>query len=688
MPNKLQFESSPYLLQHADNPVNWFPWSPEALQLAERENKPIFLSIGYAACHWCHVMAHESFENPQIAHVLNENFVNIKVDREERPDLDKIYMDAVVSSTGQGGWPLSVFLTPNCKPFFGGTYFPPTKRYNIPGFLEVLYAVSNAWENNPYDLISNAQKIIEFISMKTPLQTEIGEISIEFLNHITQILANNYDWKFGGWGHAPKFPQPMIIDFLLSQAERGNQLGLELSEHVLQTMAMGGMYDVVGGGFARYSTDNNWLVPHFEKMLYDNAQLASVYLHAYLLTKNEIYKEICEETLSFILREMTHPDGGFYSSIDADSEGEEGKYYVWDYDEIYHAVRSPDAAKVFIYAYGITRSGNFDGKNILQQIYSINELSQQFNISSQEIAKLIIEAKQDLQIYRDKRLRPLTDDKVLTSWNGLMLRTLSEAGRYINNPVYIDAAKKNADFLLSELWNGEILFRAWRNGKANIRGYLEDYASLILGLLTLYQTDYDLRWFTSAVKLTNEMISGFSDPTGGFFDTHSQHENLIIRPKSIEDNAIPSGNALAANALFYMYSFTGNEIYYKHAKSMWQIVSNQISRYPTAFGQWLITANYSLGPVSEIAVLYSQSDSADEMIKIINSEFRPRTILAVSEYPISTGSPPLFDQKTLLNNTATTFVCENFICKNPVTDPQNLQILLNDQGSNSNWTGQ
>ncbi|MGE5373785.1 MAG: thioredoxin domain-containing protein, partial [Bacteroidota bacterium] len=487
MPNHLVHENSPYLLQHANNPVDWYPWDEEALNKAHTENKPIFLSIGYAACHWCHVMAHESFEDPETAAIMNENFVCIKVDREERPDLDSIYMQATTALTGSGGWPMSVFLTPDLRPFFAGTYFPPVRRYNMPAFKDVLLSLVKAWHEQPDEVDRVGSQVLEHLQ---PLQLgRSGEsLGTETLEAAAKSLLESYDWEYGGWGPAPKFPQPMAIDFLLRRAttdspQRGQML--KTAAHALNAMSRGGMYDVVGGGFARYSVDNYWRTPHFEKMLYDNAQLALAYLHGYLVTGEVQDRRVCEETLDFLLREMTNGQGGFYSSLDADSEGEEGKFYVWTYAEI-QTILGPDF-EFFKAAYGITPQGNWEGKTILQRALDDASLAARFKLDGEAVHARLAQLHARLLAARSSRVRPGTDDKVLVMWNALALMAFAEAGRYLNRPDYLEAAVRNARFLLDHLYVSNRLHRSWREGQAKHNAYLEDYAGLVLGLLDLYQ---------------------------------------------------------------------------------------------------------------------------------------------------------------------------------------------------------
>jgi uncharacterized protein YyaL (SSP411 family) len=497
MPNRLAQENSPYLLQHKDNPVDWYPWGDEALDKAKQQNKPIFLSIGYAACHWCHVMERESFEEPQTAAMMNDNFINIKVDREERPDLDRIYMDAVVALTGQGGWPMSVFLTPSGKPFFGGTYFPPSPRYGMSSFMEVLSQITSLWQQKPDELEESGEKLVQHIRTRSlmPAPDQEAQLDPATLDQAVLKVGQSYDWKHGGWGSAPKFPQPMTILFLLRRASRGDQMALDLATHALDAMSMGGMYDLIGGGFARYSVDNQWLVPHFEKMLYDNAQLARAYLHAYLLTGKPLYRQICEETLDFTLREMTHPAGGFFSSIDADSEGEEGIFYTWRFAELQDLL-DEEEFEALSQAYSINEKGNFEGKIVLQHKQKPSERA--------GLTPHLQSAHQKLFAARSSRIRPATDDKVLTAWNAWMNIAFSEAARYLKRSDYLEVAQRNLTFLLETLYQDGRLLRSWREGKALHNAYLEDYSSLALALLSLYQSDQNANRYQQAVQLIDQ----------------------------------------------------------------------------------------------------------------------------------------------------------------------------------------
>jgi uncharacterized protein YyaL (SSP411 family) len=717
--NRLSTVTSPYLLQHANNPVDWYPWGEEALNKARTENKPIFLSIGYAACHWCHVMAHESFEDNEVAAFMNEHFVNIKVDREERPDLDSIYMQATVAMTGSGGWPMSVFLTPDLKPFYAGTYFPPVRRYNMPAFRDVLAGIARTWKEDraEVDRVSGQLSAHLQQALNVNLKAE-ATFTQDDLDKAAKTLVDNYDWENGGWGAAPKFPQPMSIEFLLRRTSlspngRGMPEGqgegenapltsfasperrdeLKAALHALKAMARGGMYDVVGGGFSRYSVDQFWRVPHFEKMLYDNAQLVRAYLHAWQITGDEFFKLIVIETLEFIERELTHPEGGFYSSLDADSEGEEGKFYVWSLEEIREVLK--DDSEFFEAAYGITARGNWEGKTVLQRALDDVSLAVRFKLDPETVPAKLAELHSKLLTARASRVRPGTDDKILTSWNGLMLATVAEAARVIVSPdgneeiassgyrpprkdIYYKLATRNADFLLNSLRPGGKLKRSWRDGKVTNAVFLEDYAALILGLIELYQTDFYNKWFTAARDLADEMIEMFMDPSGGFFDTSKESEGLLLRPKDLQDNATPSGNALACEALLKLSAFTDNGKYRDLAERSLGETAGMALQYPTAFARWLSAADFALGNVKQVAFVY-EADSfanAQELIRFAQSTYRPNMVIAASPYPPSEEAPPLLMDRPLKKGKPTVYVCEGFVCKNPVTTTSELAELL------------
>ncbi|HJW90624.1 MAG TPA: thioredoxin domain-containing protein [Anaerolineales bacterium] len=678
MVNRLANSNSPYLLQHADNPVEWYPWGEEALQAARQQDRPIFLSIGYAACHWCHVMAHESFEDPHIALIMNANFINIKVDREERPDLDSIYMNAAVAIAGQGGWPMSVFLTPDGRPFYAGTYFPPTPRYNMPSFRDVLMSIAKSWREEREKVFQAGDQLSKHIQSVYLVDSPQTPLNLEALDKAALALAQSYDWKNGGWGKAPKFPQPMAIEFLLRRVARGDKLALEIAVHALKSMARGGMYDSLGGGFARYSTDDRWLVPHFEKMLYDNALLARAYLHAYLLTGDQFFRQVCEETLDFIVREMTGPEGGFYSSLDADSEGEEGKYYVWKAEEIEAHLLDPGEAEIFMAAYGVSKTGNFEGKNILHLLLTDEQLAEVFQLRVQEIRDRLAQARTRLLKARSARVRPVSDDKVLTAWNALAQVAFSEAARYLGRDDYLLVAIRNTDFLLSTLHPADRLLRSWRAGQALHNAFLEDYATLILALIALYQSHPEPRWFENARRLGKEMLIHFRDPAGGFFDTRQDHETLIARPKDIQDNATPSGNSLAATALLLLSAYTGSGEWRDFAEEMFADVLNLAISYPIAFSNWLYAMDAVIYPISEVAILGDLSDPRSlELKQALWSQYRPNVVAALASFPPPAGVPELLLDRPLLYGSPTAYICQNFVCQRPVTSVAEFLSQLN-----------
>jgi len=650
-------------------------------------------------------MAHESFEDPQVAAFMNEHYVNIKVDREERPDLDAIYMQATVAMTGSGGWPMSVFLTPDLKPFYAGTYFPPVPRYNMPSFRDVLAGIANTWQKQPDEATRVGDEISTHLQQALSVNVQSDSASAFTQAHLdaaVKSLLDSYDWSNGGWGAAPKFPQPMTIEFLLRRASpspsgRGMSVGqgegesasiLKPALHALHAMARGGMYDVVGGGFSRYSTDNFWRVPHFEKMLYDNAQLARACLHAWQITGKPFFKQIVVETLEFIAREMTHPDGGFYSSLDADSEGEEGKFYIWTLEEIRATLK--DDSDFFEAAYGITAKGNFEGHTILQRALDDASLAARFKLDPETVSSKLTDCHSRLLSVRVNRIRPGTDDKILTSWNGLMLATIAEAARVLplesgsllpNNDQQAGRfqilATRNAEFLLSALRPNGKLKHSWRDGRTTDEVFLEDYAALILGLLELYQTDFNNKWFASAKELANEMIELFEDPNGGFFDTAKDGEVLLLRPKDVQDNATPSGNALACEALLKLAAFTDEGRYRDLAEKALGLVMDMSMRYPTAFGRWLSAADFALGKTKQIAVVCeADGEEASGLLRVIRSAYRPNLIIAASTYPLQDDAPHLLKDRPLKNGKTTVYVCEGFVCKNPVTTIPELQSLI------------
>ena len=676
MTNRLATETSPYLRQHADNPVDWYPWSEEALQRARAEDKPILLSIGYAACHWCHVMAHESFEDPATAELMNRYYVNIKVDREERPDLDSIYMGAVQAMTGQGGWPMTVFLTPDGRPFFGGTYYPPVPRHGMPAFPQLLVALAQAWADKRDEIERSAGEITTHLS-RIALAGSDGEgvLTADLFDQALNGLLRTYDSKLGGFGRAPKFPPSMTLEFLLRMAaQRDDAMALRMAEHTLEMMARGGIYDQLGGGFARYSTDDRWLAPHFEKMLYDNALLARVYLHAWQLTGNPLYRRIVEETLDFVVREMRHAEGGFYSSYDADSEGEEGKFYVWSAEEI-RAALGPEST-LFMAYYDISDAGNWEGHNILNVLRDPAEIAVALGLDTAVMEQRLAVARQTLYDIRAGRGWPGLDDKVLIAWNGLMLAAFAEAGRALGRSDYTDIATQNAEFLYTNLRqvDGRLL-RSWGDGAgARYNAYLEDYAFLADGLLALYQTTFEPRWFLWARELAEWMLTHFQDPAGGFFDTSDDHEALLHRPKDTQDNATPSGNSMAAGVLLALSLYTGEGRYWDMAESMVAALAEPMMRYPGAFSHWLCTAALIMAEPREVAIV-GDPDAADtrELLDVLRSHYRPALVAAVGP---ADDVVPLLADRPQLDGRATAYVCRRFVCLNPVTQPEALAEQL------------
>jgi uncharacterized protein YyaL (SSP411 family) len=661
MPNHLENETSPYLLQHVDNPVDWYPWGEEAMRLAKEQDKPILLSIGYAACHWCHVMAHESFEDQVTAEQMNADFINVKVDREERPDVDSIYMQAVNAMTGRGGWPMTVFLTPDGKPFYAGTYFPNEPRHGMASFQQILTGVIEAWRNDRENVVGSASEVAQQLQALSGVGFEEQPLDEEIFRSALRGLGQRFDASWGGFGDAPKFPQPMTIEFLLRESIRGeNDNALEMAEGTLRKMAEGGMYDQIGGGFARYSVDHRWLVPHFEKMLYDNAQLARVYLHAWQVTGNDFYRRITEETLDYVLREMRHEDGGFYSSQDADSEGVEGKFYVWSAEEIREALG--EEADTFMRVYGVSNEGNWEGHNILN-----------LRLAG-ALDGRIAAARATLYELRSKRIWPGLDDKVLTSWNGLMLAAFAEAGQALGRADYIEAAESNADFLHRTMRRDSgRLFRTWKAGSdAKYNGYLEDYAYLADGLLALYEATFERRWVDWARELAELMLGHFRDTkNGGFFDTSDDHEQLIHRPKDLQDNAVPSGNAMAASVLVRLSLLTGNGDYWQVAEQITSTMNKFMAQYPSGFGQWLNVAKFMLSAPREIALMGS-GDAIAPLLKVIRGGYRPFQVVAAGEE----GSLPLLENRPQIDGKGTAYVCRRFVCQAPVTGPEELALQL------------
>jgi uncharacterized protein len=677
--NRLISETSPYLLQHAHNPVDWYPWGEEAFAKARQENKPLLLSIGYSACHWCHVMAHESFENPAIAQLMNENFVNIKVDREERPDLDQIYMNAVQMMTHHGGWPMTVFLTPDGVPFYGGTYFPPEDRYNLPGFPRILISVSEAFRDRPEDITKTTDALLEELRRLGETATGHGAISTALLDNAYRGVTKSYDPEDGGFGGAPKFPPAMTLEFLLRTHHRTQSAeALEMVRHTCEKMASGGMYDQLGGGFHRYSTDSRWLVPHFEKMLYDNALLSQLYLHYYQVSGDESARKIAEGILDYVLREMTHELGGFFSSQDADSEGHEGKFFVWTTQEV-AKILGEDDARLFNAYYDVTPEGNFEGKNILNVPRSLAEVASALNVSVGQLAEVLKRGTEALFTQRELRIKPHRDEKILTAWNGLMLASFSEAGAVLGREDYTAAASRNADFLLNNLRQDDLLLRSWKDGRAKFNGYLEDYAFLIDGLLALYETTGVFRWFAEALALTKKMVDEFwDDVEGGFYFTGKSHETLIIRSKDYFDNATPSGNSVAADVLLRMAVLTENEDFRNRATTVLSQIAEPAQRYPTGFGRALCALDFYLGEPKEIVVLRGSDEDTQKLTDEVWKRYLPNKVVSLADAgdPSASQAIPLLNGRELVAGRATAYVCQRQTCSAPVSDSDALRNLL------------
>jgi uncharacterized protein YyaL (SSP411 family) len=674
--NRLAGETSPYLLQHAHNPVDWYPWGPEALERAAAEDKPILLSVGYSACHWCHVMERESFEDPHTAGLMNASFVNIKVDREERPDIDGIYMQAVQAMTGSGGWPMTVFLTPDGTPFYGGTYYPPVDRHGHPSFSRVLGAIADAWTTRRADVLQSGQQLRQHLEQAVRPNLQPGELEPSILDAAAQGLAAQHDPVHGGFGDAPKFPQPMAIEFLLRYWKRsGDQAARDVATFALDKMARGGICDHLGGGFARYSTDAQWLVPHFEKMLYDNAQLTRAYLMGYQATDNAFFHQVAEQVIEYVLRDMTDPSGGFYSTEDADSEGEEGKFYVWTPAEIRELLGESDA-RLFGEFYDVHEPGNFEGRaSILHMDHTPLEVATRLGVSEAEVLAALERGRQVLFEVRARRVRPARDEKVLAAWNGMMLRALAEAGRVLARPDFLAAAVKNAEFLLGSMRAPDgAMHRTWKPGhQARLKGYLEDQANVADGLLALYEATFETRWLDAAIELAEVMLARFADTNaGGFYDTSSDHERLISRPKDIFDNATPSGNAVAADVLLRLALLTDNDRYREAAEGTLELLREPMLRYPLGFARSLSAVDFLLGRPKEVAIVGTPgAEDSEALLREVFTPFVPNKVVAGGSAAI-----PLLENRAPLEGRATAYVCEHYVCAAPTTDPATLRALL------------
>jgi uncharacterized protein YyaL (SSP411 family) len=662
--NRLSRERSPYLLQHAHNPVDWYPWGDEAFARARADDRPVLLSVGYSACHWCHVMERESFENEDIARLMNDKFVNVKVDREERPDVDHIYMNAVQALTGHGGWPMTVFLTPDGVPFYGGTYFPPGDRHGMPGFPRVLLAIADAWQTRRGEVLQSGKALLEQLNQSERLRGSVELLTDDILFSAFQSLSGNFDDADGGLGGAPKFPQPMIWDFALRFWKRtGNARARQMVVTTLTKMARGGMYDQLGGGFHRYSVDAHWLVPHFEKMLYDNAQLASLYVNAWLAFGDEEYRRTAEETLDYVLREMTDPAGGFYSAQDADSEGHEGKFFVWTADEIRDVLGPAAAADAMAY-WGADRGSNFEGKSILF-------------VPGEPDPRRIAAARSALFAARERRVHPGRDDKVLASWNGLMCRAFAEAGRALGRADYVAAAVKNADFVLGAMRQDGRLLRSWKAGEAALKGYLEDHAMVAGALLAVHEATFSRRYLDEARALCEQMLGLFwDDAREAFFDTGTDHEQLVVRPRNLFDNAVPCGTSVAIETLLRLAVLTGEDRYETPALTALRPMADLMARHGSGFGRFLCALDFRLGPVTEVALV--GGEGLAELTATVFGRYLPNLVVTglVDGDARNAAGIPLLENRPALGGRATAYVCEHYACRQPTTDPGELARQL------------
>ena len=679
--NRLASETSPYLLQHAHNPVDWFPWGPEAFEQARREDKPILLSVGYSACHWCHVMERESFENDDIAALMNRLFVSIKVDREERPDVDQIYMQAVQSMTGRGGWPMTVFMTPDGVPFYGGTYFPPVDRHGMPGFPRLIQSIADAYHTRKGEVLEAGRQLVESMQQAERLSRSTTLLTRDILVRAYLGIANEFDERDGGLGQAPKFPQPMTWEAVLRVWRRtGDARALEMLRLTLTRMARGGMYDQLGGGFHRYSVDGQWLVPHFEKMLYDNAQLASLYLRAWLATGEGEYRRITEETLDYVIGEMTHPAGGFYSAQDADSEGVEGKFFVWTPDEIRATLGDPGLARAALAYWGVDDGPNFEGHSILFVPRGPDAVAGALGMSRDDLAAAIARARGALHAAREKRVHPGLDDKVLASWNGLMLAAFAEAAATLGRADYLTAAVRNAEFLTTAMVRDGRLLRSWKDGQARITGYLEDHAMVGAGLLALYEATFDRRWLDESRRLAEEALRLFwSEDREMFFDTGHDQEALVVRPRNIFDNAVPSGTSVAIDWLLRLAIVTGEVRYETVALAALRPMADIMQRYPSGFGRYLSALDFHLGPVAEVALVWRPGEerSATPLLGTVFGRYQPnRVVVGAAEGAPAAAGLPLLAERTAVGGRATAYVCQHYVCQLPVTEPEALARQL------------
>jgi uncharacterized protein len=681
MPNRLASETSPYLRQHADNPVDWYPWGEDAFARARSEDRPVLLSVGYSACHWCHVMEHESFEDEATARVMNELFVNVKVDREERPDVDSIYMTAVQTMTGHGGWPMTVFLRPDGTPFYGGTYFPPQPRHGLPSFRQILMAVSEAYRTRRDEVDHTAANLLESLEQSMGLQGPSTTLDASILDDAFRGLVSRYDTGHGGFGSAPKFPQPLSLEVLLRHhARTGDEQSLRMLAHTLREMARGGMYDQIGGGFHRYSVDAHWLVPHFEKMLYDNALLARLYLHAFQATGDGELRRVAEEILRYVRREMTSPEGGFYSAQDADSEGVEGKFYVWEPEEV-DAILGAEDGPLFRKYYDITAAGNFEGKSIPRVQRDVAAVAEGAGVEAAHLEEVLARGRATLYEARAHRIWPARDDKVLTSWNAMMLEAWAVAARVLGRDEDRAMAVRNAEFLLRELRPGGELMRTWREGDARIDAFLEDHALLADALLSLYEATFDARWVAEARQLADRLLDLFWDEEAGVFhDARIGGEELVVRPRSVDDNPTPSGNSAATLMLLRLSAFTGEARYERVAGRVLHSMGALMQRAPLAFGRLLAALDFHLAVPREVVVAGDPAAGETRaLLDIVGERYRPNTILALRR-PAEDDSVehiiPLLAGRAPVDGQPAAYVCRRFTCRRPVTEPWALRTEL------------
>ena len=674
-------ETSPYLRQHAENPVEWYPWGEEAFERARREDKPVLLSVGYAACHWCHVMAHESFEDDETARIMNERFVNVKVDREERPDVDGIYMQAVQAMTGHGGWPMTVFLTPDGAPFYGGTYFPREDRHGMPSFRRVLESVSDAYGQRRADVIRSAESMRQIYEVASEGTRSTGSLSPLLLERAFRGLARAHDLRNGGFGGAPKFPQAMSLEFVLAHwARTGENYPLEVVQQSFIKMSRGGIYDQVGGGFHRYAVDATWLTPHFEKMLYDNALLVRLGVHLWQATKNDEVRRVTDETLTWVAREMTSAEGGFYSSLDADSEGEEGRFYVWGEEEL-DRLLGADAPIAKSY-WGVTKEGNFEGRNILHAATDRRVVAARQDVAEDTVLTAIERARRVLHAEREKRVRPGRDEKIIASWNGLMLRAVADAARALGIDEYREHALRNGAFLFREMVrdrgsdDGLRVMRSWKEGEAKIGGFLEDYAAVALGALALYELTFEPVWLTRARALGASMVRWFwDDDAGAFYDTPHDHERLITRPRDVTDNATPSGTSLAVDVLLRLAELQQDADMRRRATYVLETLAEPMAQHPSAFGNLLVAADMAVHGAVELALVGDPARADFRALADVAGEHYVPALVIAGAPPGAADDVALLAGRPATGGRATAYLCRQYTCDAPVTEP----AALDDQ---------